>query len=175
MTRILHFTLAGLSLLGASLLAACAAQDHADAAATAAAPAVEVAALVVPPREPSYSAHESAAAVGPSPAGAAGPLGLDAAVQRAGDRLFNDALAALGESPRELVIDPLIDAHTGQQTTATLAVGAMLARLAAERHPQWKVKALSRKSLADAPLLLIGTLTPVSSSEAPRSYAAPWN
>ncbi len=82
-------------------------------------------------------------------------------MQRAGEKLLSDALGVLGDGPRELVIDPLIDANTGQQTAASVTMGGQLARLIADKYPMWKVQPLSRKALSNAPLLMIGTLTPV--------------
>ena len=104
---------------------------------------------------------------------AAAPVAIEVAVQRAADRLLGDALGTLGTAPRELVIDPLIDANTGQQTVASVAMGAQLSRLIAEKFPMWKVQPLSRKTLAHAPLLLIGTLTPVDLNEADNAVAGP--
>jgi outer membrane protein OmpA-like peptidoglycan-associated protein len=98
---------------------------------------------------------------------------LEVAARRAGDKLFSDARSALGDAPRELVIDPLIDAQTGQQTLATVALGAELTRLLAEKFPSWKVSPLSRKALSRAPLLLIGTLTPADPNEADKTGASP--
>jgi outer membrane protein OmpA-like peptidoglycan-associated protein len=60
-----------------------------------------------------------------------------------------------------LVIDPLIDAATGAQTAGTVQMGEQLAAMVPARQPQWNVKPLTRATLADSPLLLIGTLTAV--------------
>src|SRR4029079_6951626 len=68
-----------------------------------------------------------------------------------------------GSGPRELVIDPLIDANTGQQTNATVQMGAQLAGLITRRVPAWNVQPLTRAALAARPLLLIGTRTPINS------------
>ena len=95
------------------------------------------------------------------------PLALDAVVQRAAEKLFSDAQALLGHSRRDLVIDPLIDANTGQQTIGSAAVGTQLARIVSDKFPIWTVRALSRKGLGDAPLLLLGTLTPVNLGPTP--------
>ncbi|MBV9892228.1 MAG: OmpA family protein [Rhizobacter sp.] len=85
---------------------------------------------------------------------------------RAGERLLQDATAAIGAGPRELVIDPLIDANTGQQTNGTVQMGAQLAGLITRRVPTWNVQALTRAALAAKPLLLIGTLTPINTKAA---------
>ena len=69
---------------------------------------------------------------------------------------------ASAAAPRELVIDPLIDASTGQQTAARCRWAA--ARRA-DQEPDcryWSVRPLTRNSLSDQPLLLIGTLTAIN-------------
>ena len=84
------------------------------------------------------------------------------AVARAGERLLQDAQATLGSGPRELVIDPLIDASTGQQTNGTVQMGAQLA--APDHAPRAALEraAADARRLASRPLLLIGTLTAIN-------------
>ena len=88
------------------------------------------------------------------------------AVARAGERLLQDAQASLGSRPRELVIDPLIDANTGQQTNGTVQMAAQLAGLITRRMPAWNVQPLTRAALATKPLLLLGTLTAIQTRSA---------
>ncbi len=152
----------GVAGLAASLLIGCASTEgastagaSADASPAASAGAAAAAPSTTPPPPPPPA---------PPPAALA-PAALDVAVQRAGEKLFSDALGVSGDGPRELVIDPLIDANTGQQTAASVTMGAQLARLVAEKYPMWKVQPLSRKVLSNAPLLVMGTLTPVDLSE----------
>ena len=92
------------------------------------------------------------------------PAPFPEVVARAGERLLLDAQAIVGSGPRELVIDPLIDASTGQQTHGTVQMGEQLSGLVRSKVPGWNVKALSRGSLANGPLLLIGTLTAINTS-----------
>ncbi|MEO8525785.1 MAG: hypothetical protein ABI460_13765, partial [Caldimonas sp.] len=107
-----------------------------------------------PPRVPSPS---------PSPASPpAAPAPLADTVARAGEQLLQDAQTSIGSGPRELIIDPLIDASTGQQTTGTVQMGQQLTALIKTRAPQWNVRQLSRASLMNRPLLLIGTLTAIN-------------
>ncbi|MEP7302713.1 MAG: OmpA family protein, partial [Caldimonas sp.] len=87
-------------------------------------------------------------------------------VTRAGERLLQDAQAAVGGGPRELIIDPLIDASTGQQTSGTVQMGQQLTALIKARVPQWNVRQLTRASLSNRPLLLIGTLTAINTRNA---------
>src|SRR6185369_15453585 len=106
------------------------------------------------PQQPAAPAPAPAARPAPTPPLVAAPFAD--AVARAGDRLLQDATAALGTGPRELVIDPLIDANTGQQTNSTVQMGGQLAGLITRRVPTWNVQALTRSALAAKPLLLIG-------------------
>ena len=158
----------------AASLTGCAAIDEDDAASSREAAPPSSIAAVPAVAEASASAPASAAA-GPAEAPAAlSPETLDSVVQRAGDRLFSDALRVLGDGRRSLVIDPFIDANTGQQTLSSVAAGSKLARLVTERFRHWTVRPFDRKALADGPLLLIGTLTPTplgdSSNGAPGAY-----
>lgn len=94
------------------------------------------------------------------------PAPFAEAVGRAGAGLFTQADLTLGSEPREVVIDPLIDAGTGARTTGTEQMGADLEAGLRRTHPQWKLRPLTREALARKPLLLIGTLTPVNTRPA---------
>jgi len=109
---------------------------------------------------------EPAAPAAPAPAlppALPPPAAFPEAVTRAGDQLLREAQAVVGNGPRELIIDPLIDASTGQQTAGTVAVGQQLGTLIKGRMPQWSQRPMTRTSLSSQPLLLIGTLTAVNS------------
>jgi outer membrane protein OmpA-like peptidoglycan-associated protein len=122
-----------------------------------------------PPTKAPEPPVEPAPAPSPAPAPPAPPpvaVPFADAVARAGERLLQDAQGSLGNGARELVIDPLIDASTAQQTHATVQMAAQLAGLITRRVPTWNVQALTRPSLATPPLLLIGTLTAINSKGA---------
>lgn len=102
----------------------------------------------------------------PAPAPPAPPAPFADTVARAGERLLQDAQTNIGSAPRELIIDPLIDASTGQQTSGTVQMGQQLAALIKTRAPQWNVRQLTRASLSNRPLLLIGTLTAINTKNA---------
>jgi len=146
MKNLAPLSLARLASLLALLVAGCAAPPPSDA----------------PSPAPAAAPAPSPALVAPSapPALVAAPFAD--AVARAGERLLQDAQATLGSGPRELVIDPLIDASTGQQTNSTVQMGAQLAGLITRRVPSWNVQPLTRGALATRPLLLIGTLTAIN-------------
>lgn len=90
------------------------------------------------------------------------PIPFEASIERAGAQLLNDAHIKVGEETRTVVIDPLIDANTGAQTVSTVRMGEKLQALLKQQHPGWTLKPLTRASLESRPLLLIGTLTPVT-------------
>ena len=94
------------------------------------------------------------------------PVPFDEAIARSGTELFSQAAERLGAEQRTVVIDPLIDGATGAQTVSTEKMGVQLESIIKARHSQWQVKALTRQALADKPLLLIGTLTPVNTVRA---------
>lgn len=91
------------------------------------------------------------------------PVRFEEAIARAGQQLFAQAVPQVGTEARVLVIDPLIDANTGAQTVSTARMGEQLESMARSRQaPRWTVRPLTREALAQKPLLLIGTLTPVN-------------
>ena len=93
------------------------------------------------------------------------------AVASAGQRLFEGAAQQLGTQERVLVLDPLIDASTGQQTLASSDMGRMLADAAKSAHPYWSVREFTRESLSSTPLLLIGTLTAINTTNSTTEVA----
>lgn len=90
------------------------------------------------------------------------PVPFEEAIARSGAELFAQARERLGAEARTLVIDPLIDANTGAQTVSTARMGDQIEAIAKAKQAGWKLKALTRESLAEKPLLMIGTLTPVN-------------
>ena len=98
----------------------------------------------------------------PTPFVAPAPVRFEDAIARAGGQLFAQARAQLGGEARSLVVDPLIDANTGAQTVSTVKMGQQLESIVKAQNLAWQVKPLTRQSLAEQPLLLIGTLTPVN-------------
>jgi outer membrane protein OmpA-like peptidoglycan-associated protein len=138
---------------------------------------VGCAAPTVPPASPAAAPTPAAApaapAAAPSPAPAPAPVAANTfvapapvkfedAITRAGQQLFSQAAPQVGTESRVLVIDPLIDANTGAQTVSTVKMGEQLESIAKSRNARWAVRPLTREALAQKPLLLIGTLTPVT-------------
>ena len=81
----------------------------------------------------------------------------------AANELFAAAVSSGGAvgpaGSRPLAIDPLIDAATGAQTLATRSMGTKIADLAREKYPQLQVRPFTSETIAQSPLVLIGTLT----------------
>lgn len=139
---------------------------------SAAAAAVLASACAVPEKSSSNGAMAAPAAtsapnatpVAVVPLAPPPPAAFVDTVARAGERLLQDAQTAMGSGPRDLVIDPLIDANSGQQTAGTVQMGQQLTTMIKARSPTWNVKPLTRATLVTAPLLLIGTLTPINTT-----------
>jgi outer membrane protein OmpA-like peptidoglycan-associated protein len=112
----------------------------------------------VPQVQPVKAAEDSAVQTFVAPA----PVPFESSIARAGDQLLADARRRLGNEPRAIVIDPLIDANTGAQTVSTVRMGTQLESIVKSRHVGWSVRPLTRSALAEKPLLMIGTLTPVN-------------
>ena len=96
--------------------------------------------------------------------GATHPVDFRDAVARAAKDLFKQAHSTIGTEPRLLVIDPLVDGATGQQTASTVEMGKILADLIKQKYPTLTPAPLTRAALAQKPVLFIGTLTPFNSS-----------
>ena len=147
----------------ALVVAACAAAPTPSAAPVAAAPATIAAAPTRPvPAAAPATTPTAAPATAQTEFVAPPPIKFEDAVTRAGRQLFRDAQAHLGNEPRLLVVDPLIDANTGGQTVSTAKMGDDLEALAKKDFRSYAVTPLTRNTLATKPLLLIGTLTPVN-------------
>ena len=156
---------------GVLLTAACGSADKVSAPIASPPPAAAQAPAVP---APSVAAAATAPVAAPTPAAltaapaadstfvAPVPIPFENSIARAGAQLLADARMRLGAENRALVIDPLIDANTGAQTVSTVKMGTQLESIVKARHAGWRVQPLTRQSLAARPLLLIGTLTPVT-------------
>ena len=61
-----------------------------------------------------------------------------------------------------VVIDPLVDGVTGIQSVATAAMEKQVVGLVRSAFPQFEIKPFSAAAVADLPLILIGTFTPIN-------------
>jgi len=154
--------LAGTALAAFAALAGCASPAGPAPSSSAAAPAPAAAPTAPAAAE---ATAQPMAAPAPQPVNtfvAPAPIKFEDAIARAGQQLFAQAAPQLGGDSRVLVVDPLIDANTGAQTVSTVKMGEQLESIAKSRNAKWSVKPLTRDALAQKPLLLIGTLTPVT-------------
>ncbi len=123
--------------------------------------------------DPAPAAPGSEQGAAPPPPAAAVPppapppiQAYDKAVLSAATALFSNAkLPPESASPGgryRVVIDPLIDGMTGAQTMATKSMGERLARMMRTQYPQYEVQPFSAATVAQGPLVLIGTFTGVN-------------
>jgi len=103
------------------------------------------------------------AAPAAAPAAAMKVLPHGDAVLAAANALFTTTKLAEGANRVNVVIDPLVDGVTGEQSTATVAMGQRIGELARSRFPQFNIQPFQADTLAASPLVLVGTFTPVNS------------
>ena len=151
------------SIALATALAAC---SNAPPASPAGAMASTTPAMATSTTAPAAEAMPSTAQVDPKDLTPPPPAKFEDAVARAGRSLFAQAQSVLGNAPRLLVVDPLIDANTGGQTVSTEKMGEELESVAKASFKSYAVTPLTRNTLATKPLLLIGTLTPINTERA---------
>ncbi len=82
------------------------------------------------------------------------------ALRLAADELF--AQASFPGDRVEFVIDPLIESASGAQSAGTRSIQQQLAERIEKAQPRMSLQPFSDESLAREPLVLIGTLTPIS-------------
>lgn len=172
------------AVLAISATTACTTPGPSAAPPPAAAPESAATLRAVPPPGAANPAAAAAAASAPSPAAAAvAPppppiMPFEEAVAFAANNLFSQAVLPEGAAKLPLVIDPLIDANTGAQSIATQTMQQRIAALLRADFPRFELQPFSTASLARAPLLLIGTLTPVDKDNrngpGPREWYRIW-
>jgi outer membrane protein OmpA-like peptidoglycan-associated protein len=167
------------ALLGcAVVLAGCAAQRVTQPAAPAPKPAASAPAPT-PPAAPAAAAPAPApVAAAPAPAPAPPPalppiMPFDEAVLFAANNLFGKADLALSSATRgnamrfPLVIDPLVDGNSGFQSVATQTMESRITDLVSKNYPQFELRPFTTQTLAQGPLLFIGTFTAVDKANKP--------
>ena len=113
-----------------------------------------------------------ATAPAPSAISTAGPaatapvplLSFDNAVQAAASTLFSTAqLAPETSRPATLVIDPLINGTSAEQSAATHSMESRIGELLKARYPQFDVLPFSAARVAKSPIVLVGTFKSIIS------------
>ncbi len=88
---------------------------------------------------------------------------FDSAVQTAANALFSGARLTPGApAPALLVIDPLVNGTSGEQSAATRSLESRLVEIARARYRQFDVQPFSASQVARSPIVLVGTFTPVN-------------
>ncbi|WID98961.1 OmpA family protein [Bosea vestrisii] len=106
----------------------------------------------------------SAAAASAQSAPPPTPVPFQQALQKAADDLFGKA--ALTDQQVDLVIDPLIDAASGSQSTATRSMQQTLIEIVRKSYPRFTVRSFDSGWLARKPVVLVGTFTAVNNNGA---------
>lgn len=88
------------------------------------------------------------------------PVPFPDAVVNAANTVFSTAPVA---APRQVVvIDPLVNGVTGEQTAATTQIQNRIVALAREKYPQFDIQPFSAAAVSKAPYVMVGTFTPVN-------------
>ena len=143
-------------------LAGCTQQPVAVAPAQPAAPSPGAAAPAAPSPAAPAAAAPSLGAAAPAAPPVVKPVPFPEAVLAAANTVFSTAPHGDGTARQTLVIDPLVDGVTGQQSNATKSIEAQIKALAAEKYPQFDVQPFSAASVSRAHFVLVGTFTPVN-------------
>ena len=142
-TRILSLPLAAISAACLLALAGCASPP---------APGVNYAAPPPPPPAP--------VVVAPPPAPVPlVPVPFDTAIVNAATNLFKNAGV---DATRVVVIDPLIDGVSGEQTTASRYIETRLRDIARDQFPKLDIRDFSSDNVSKGPLVLVGTFTGIT-------------
>jgi len=122
-----------------------------------------VAALIAGCTQPSPNTPAVAAAP-PTPPPPPQPVPFPAAVANAANAVFSGALANAqqGAGRQLVVIDPLVNGVTGEQSSATRQIQDRIVALAQERYPQFDIEPFSAATVSKAPYVMVGTFTPVN-------------
>jgi len=106
------------------------------------------------------------AAVTPSPAPLPAPVPFDQAVLKAANAVFS-SIPADQTTRRLVVIDPLVNGVTGEQSEATRAIGARIVDLARDKYPQFDIEPFTPQAVGRSPYVMVGTFTPVNAQNQP--------
>ena len=100
------------------------------------------------------------AATTPPPAAPVQPVPFPQAVLNAANGVFSTA--PNGGQRRLVVIDPLVNGVTGQQTAATQQIQDQIIALARDKYPQFDIQPFTAAAIAQGPDVMVGTFTPVN-------------
>jgi hypothetical protein len=83
---------------------------------------------------------------------------------KAANAVFTGASATLpaGGERQVVVIDPLVNGVTGEQSAATKEIQDRIVALAKEKYPQFDIEPFTAAAVAKGPDVMVGTFTPVN-------------
>ena len=91
------------------------------------------------------------------------PVPFPEAVLNAANAVFSAASAGAHAGQRQVVvIDPLVNGVTGEQSAATQQIQDRIVALAREKYPQFDIQPFSAAAVSKAPYVMVGTFTPVN-------------
>jgi outer membrane protein OmpA-like peptidoglycan-associated protein len=99
-------------------------------------------------------------AAAPPPAAPVQPVPFPQAVLNAANGVFSTAPS--GGERRLVVIDPLVNGVTGEQTAATQQIQEQIIALARASYPQFDIQPFTAAAVAQGPDVMVGTFTPVN-------------
>jgi len=95
----------------------------------------------------------------PPPPPTAGSVPFDQAVLNAGKRRCSQPPPRRPVDQRTVVIDPLVNGVTANNLPARRCLPRSLTELAQQKYPQFNVQPVTASTVADAPLVMVGTFT----------------
>jgi outer membrane protein OmpA-like peptidoglycan-associated protein len=92
------------------------------------------------------------------------PVPFADAVVNAANAVFKTASANIppGAQRQVVVIDPLVNGVTGEQSTATQQIQDRIVALAKSNYPQFDIQPFTAAAVAKGPNVMVGTFTPVN-------------
>lgn len=118
-----------------------------------------------PPAPPPVVAQAPAPAPPPpAPPAPPTPVPFDTAIINAATALFKNASASptANGAPRVVVIDPLIDGVSGQQSVASRYIETRLRDIARAQFPNIEIREFTSANVAQNPTVLVGTFTGIT-------------
>ena len=90
------------------------------------------------------------------------PVPFDTAIVNAATALFRNAGIGVADATRVVVIDPLIDGVSGEQTTASRYIETRLRDIARDQFPKLDIRDFSSDNVSKGPMVLVGTFTGIT-------------
>ena len=89
------------------------------------------------------------------------PVPLPQAVANAASAVFSSAPVSPNQR-QVVVIDPLVNGVTGEQSVATQQIQEQIIALARSKYPQFDIEPFSAAVVSKGPDVMVGTFTPVN-------------